>query len=539
MILSKSEGQRDVFAFLQDPATYGRTEPVIRIDTHGAAVFLAGPDVYKVKRSVRFPFMDFSTLEKRHAVCEAELVVNRSNAPDLYLGIVPITCDGDVLHLGGSGKVIEWAVHLRRFDENATLDRLAANGPFSAELIDKLAQAIVAAHRRAPLRAGDAATRTLRRLLQETVDELGAAAEVFPPDQVVTFGAALTAAFDQVEPVLLRRGERGQVRRCHGDLHLGNLVLIDDAPVLFDALEFDEAIATCDILYDLAFLLMDLCKRCLHGNANRLFNRYLSLSDDEPLQIEGLAALPLFLSFRAAIRAKVIADQFRLDPGRNKLRDEALAYFKAAIGFLVPVRSQLVAIGGLSGTGKTTLATAIASSLGRVPGALHLRSDIVRKHRFAVAETARLPGTAYEADISADVYDTLNKLAETALRAGQAVIVDATHLLLEERDAIAAVAARSGVQFIGLWLEAPTELLVRRVEDRRRDASDATASVVVSQAKQAVGTLMWHRMDSSQAPEALQVATLVLLQHAALQQCLYGTDGMQRGAPARVQTHLS
>ena len=146
-------------------------------------------------------------------------MVNRGNAPDLYLGIVPITRDGSGLRLGGSGEVIEWAVHLRRFDENATLDRLATNGPFNAQLIDKLARAVVAAHRRAPLRDGYTATRTLRRLLQETIDELGAAADVFAPDQVVTFGAALVAQFDLAEPILLRRGERGQVRRCHGDLH--------------------------------------------------------------------------------------------------------------------------------------------------------------------------------------------------------------------------------------------------------------------------------------------------------------------------------
>ena len=513
---SQSHGQRDVFAFLQDPATYGRTEPVIRIDTHGAAVFLAGPDVYKVKRAVHFPFMDFSTLEKRHAVCQAELVVNRGNAPDLYLGIVPITRDGDVLHLGGSGKVVEWAVHLRRFDENATLDRLATNGPFSAELIDKLARAIVAAHRRAPLRDGCAATRTLHRLLQETVDELGVT-EVFAPDQVVAFGAALVAEFDRAEPVLLGRGKRGQVRRCHGDLHLGNLVLIDDAPVLFDALEFDDAIATCDVLYDLAFVLMDLCKRALRANANMLFNRYLSMSDDEPLQIEGVAAMPLFLSLRAAIRAKVLAELFRLDTGRKKLRIEALSYFEAAILFLTPVPPQLIVIGGLSGTGKTTLATAIAPSLGRAPGALHLRSDVERKHRFAAAETARLPADAYKPDISAMVYDTLHDLAETALRADQAVIVDATYLRLEERDAIAAVAVRAGVPFLGIWLEAPTEMLVRRDEERRPDASDATAAVVESQAKQVLGTMRWRRVDSSQAPDALRLTILDLLRRAELQ----------------------
>ncbi len=513
-----SQSQREVFAFLQNPTTYGRTEPVIRIDTHGAVVFLAGPDVYKVKRAVHFPFMDFSTLEKRHAVCKAELAVNRGNAPDLYLGIVPLTRDGDVLRLGGSGEVIEWAVHLRRFDENATLDRLATRGPFSVELIDKLSRTVIAAHRRAAPRDGCTATRNLQRLLQETLDELGAAAaaSAFAPDRVVTFGAALVAEFAKVEPILLSRGERGQVRRCHGDLHLGNLVLIEDEPVMFDALEFDEAIATCDVLYDLAFLLMDLCKRALRGNANRLFNCYLSMSD-EPLQIVGLATLPLFLSLRAAIRAKVNAELFRLDPERNMLRLEALGYFEAAIGFLAPVPPQLIAIGGLSGTGKTTVAAAIAPSLGRAPGALHLRSDVERKHRFAVAETARLPAGAYKPDISVMVYSTLHDFAETALRAGQAVIVDATYLGLEERDSIAAVAARAGVPFMGLWLEAPTEILVRRIEERSRDASDATAAVVKSQAKQVLGTLNWRHVDSSQAPDALRSTILDLVRHPELQ----------------------
>ncbi len=509
---SVCQDQGAVFSLLQDPKTYGRTEPVIRIDTHGAAVFLAGPDVYKVKRAVRFAFMDFSTLEKRHAVCETEIVVNRGNAPELYLGVVPITRDGDVLHLGGHGHVVEWAVHLRRFDENATLDHLATKGVLSTELIDKLAHAVVAAHRRAPLSKGFPATRVLRRLLQETVDELAAAADLFPPKQATAFGAALGAALDHAEPLLLRRGERAQVRHCHGDLHLGNLVLIDNTPVLFDALEFDETIATCDILYDLAFLLMDLCERGLLANANRLFNRYLAFSDDEPLQIEGLAALPLFLSLRAAIRAKVIAALFRLDPTVTHLRDEALAYFKAAVQFLVPVQPLLIAIGGLSGTGKTTLAAVIAPALGRAPGALHLRSDIERKRLFAVEETARLSANAYRPDISATVHDALNDLAETTLQAGQAVIVDATHQHLEERDAIAAVAARAGVPFLGLWLEAPVEVLVRRVNERAGDASDATASIVASQAKETIGALAWHRLDASQTLDALKAAALGLVQ---------------------------
>ncbi len=512
MTSSVCQNQDDVFAFLQDPKTHQRTEPVVRIDTHGAAVFLAGPDVYKVKRAVRFAYMDFSTLEKRHAACETEIVVNRDNAPDLYLGIMPITRDGHVLQFGGDGEVVEWVVHLRRFDENATLDRLAAAGPLGAELMDKVAQAIAAAHRRAPPADGRHATDVLRRLLQETVDELAGGADLFSPQQTAAFGAALVAAFDRAEPVLLRRGAQGQVRRCHGDLHLGNLVLIRDMPVLFDAIEFDEAIATCDILYDLAFLLMDLCERGLSADANVLFNRYVSLSDDRPVQIEGILALPLFLSLRAAIRAKVMATLFRLDPAKAACGDQALAYLEAAVRFLAHPSPRLIAVGGGSGTGKTTLAAAVAPTLGPAPGALHLRSDAERKHLFGVAATTRLPADAYQPDISARIYNTLNDLAEAALCAGQAVIVDATFQRPEERDAIAAMAARAGVPFLGLWLEASAELLMRRVTARTGDASDATASVVEAQARKAVGPMAWHRLDAGLSQDALKAAALELMQ---------------------------
>ena len=506
------QDQHDVFALLEDSKTYRLDGPVIRIDTHGAAVFLAGRDVYKVKRAVRFPFMDFSTLEKRRAACEAEIEVNKENAPDLYLGVLPITRDGEKLHLDGRGQIVEWAVHLRRFDENATLDRLAAKGPLGGELTDKLARAVVAAHRRAPQRDGFAATRALRGVVTETLEELAAASSVFPAKSVAAFGRALVAAFDMAEPLLLRRGAQAQVRRCHGDLHLGNLALIDGAPILFDAIEFDDAIATSDILYDLAFLVMDLCERDLRADANRLLNRYLSFSDDEPAQIEGLAALPLFLSLRAAIRAKVIAARIGSDARKEVLQKEALGYFDAAVRFLAPAPPRLIAIGGLSGTGKTTLAAAMAPALGQAPGAVHLRSDVERKRLFAVAETTRLPADAYRREVTATIYGTLHDLAEKALRAGRVVIVDATHHHLDERDAIAAVASRAGVPFLGLWLEAPANVLTRRVTDRRGDASDATADIVAAQVKDPVGAVSWRRLDASQPLQALTTSALSLAQ---------------------------
>ena len=512
MNTSAAQDQGEVFAFLDDPRTYGLFAPVTRIDTHGAVVFLAGKDVYKVKRAIRFSFMDFSTLEKRHAACEAEIVVNRGNAPELYLGVVPITRDHEILRIGGDGQVIEWAVHLLRFDENATLDRLAAQGPLGPVLIDKLAQAVLAAHRRAAPKDGLAATRLLRRFLEETANELGDLPDLFPSKSGSAFGHALIAAFDQAEPLLLRRGAQGQVRHCHGDLHLGNLVLIGGAPILFDAIEFDEAIATSDILYDLAFLLMDLCERGLRIDANRLMNRYLSLSTDESLQIEGLAALPVFLSMRAAIRAKVLAALLRLERNKVKVQDEARAYFDAAVRFLAPAPPVLVAIGGLSGSGKTSLAESIAPWLGRAPGALHIRSDVERKRLFAMVETARLPQDAYRPEVSSKVHARLHDLAEGALRAGQAVVVDATHLRLEERAAVAALAVRIGVPFLGIWLEAPIDVLRQRVTGRHGDASDATATVVAAQAKEVLGILEWPRLDSSQPLEILKTTALGLVQ---------------------------
>ena len=500
--------QSAIFAFLGDPATHGLGAPVKRIDTHGAAVFLAGPDVYKVKRAVRFAYMDFSTLEKREAACRAEIAANRHNAPGLYLGVVPITRHGGTLQLGGTGAVVEWVVHLRRFDEDATFDLLAHRGPLGFAVIDALAQVVVASHRHAPIRDGRAATKSLGVVLTETVDELAMAADIFPPAAVNALRSRLTEAFERSEALLLRRGLEGKVRRCHGDLHLRNIVLVDGKPVLFDAIEFDEALATSDMLYDLAFLIMDLCERKLSADANRLLNQYLWSCDDEFQEIEGLALFPLFLSLRAAIRAKVMAAQLQFDVDRTRLRQDAQAYLEAARRFLDPVPARLVAIGGLSGTGKSTLAAAVAPSLGLAPGALHVRSDIERKRQSGVDATQRLPAAAYRPGVSAQVYDRLRTLAQVGLQSGRCVILDATYRDARERAEVDRLAAHLDVGFVGLWLEAPTKLLTQRVATRRDDISDATAAVVSAQAEQDVGRMTWHRLDAAVPLEGLEAAAL-------------------------------
>lgn len=471
----------------------------MRIDTHGAIVFLAGENAYKLKRAVRFPFMDLSTAAKREAACRAEVAVNRPNAPELYLGVIPLVSREDGrLRLGGDGPAVDWVVHMRRFDETQTLDRVASEQGLPREVLAGVVGAIVASHVRAPRREGAPALASLRLYIRQNAEAFAEATELFPPDAAAALRSAMESEISRHEALLLARGAAGMVRRCHGDLHLRNIVLIEGRPVLFDAVEFDDAIATGDVLYDLAFLLMDLWERRLEPAANGAFNRYLWESDTAR-QLPGLAALPLFLSLRAAIRAKVSAAALaHLAPERREAAAaEVRRYFALALEFLAPVPVRLVAIGGFSGTGKSTVAAHLAHRIGRAPGAVHLRSDIERKKLFGVPETTRLPPKAYVPQATEDVYARLRDQAELALRSGQSVIIDAVHARPEERHALTALAARLEVPFRPLWLEAPVDILLARVRRRSGDASDATEEVVLRQAAAARGGIDWPRLAAS------------------------------------------
>lgn len=503
------QDQSDAFAFLGDPGTYGLAEPVIRIDTHGAAVFLAGPDVYKVKRAVQFAFMDFSTLEKRRRACENEIAVNKANAPDLYLGVVPISRGPVGLRFGDGGAIVEWAVHLRRFDESRTLDRLADRGELNLGIIAKLADIVVNSHERAPVAAAKQTTLSLKSQIDETLESLAASPDVFAAPEVHDLKRQMTGDFERLAPLLVAREAQGFARRCHGDLHLRNIAMVDSAPLLFDAIEFDESLATCDILYDLAFLLMDLWIRGLKGHANLLFNRYFARSGETDADIEGLAAFPLFLSLRAAIRAKVA----NLVPQKTKAAI-ALAQrnFAAARLFFEASPLELVAVGGLSGTGKSSLARAIALLIGRPPGALHLRSDMERKRLFKLGEFDRLPDAAYSPEASAATYSRLRHVAAVALAAGQSALIDAVHLKEDERLASAEVAHKFGARFTGFWLEAPIKTLVERVAARSNDASDATPAVVEFQAKASPGAVAWRHLDASAPLDSLAEQARAALQ---------------------------
>ena len=501
--------QDEVIAFLLDPSAHGGTVP-LRIDTHGAVVVLAGADVYKMKRAVRLPFMDLSTLEKRRVACEREVSVNAGFAPSLYRGAVPVTrCPDGTLALGGDGPPVEWLVHMVRFDETLTFDRIADRGGLDDALLQATAAAVADAHARAPERRAAAFVDQLRAIVDENGATLQEICHAVDPGRVERVTAETRRALEAVAPLLRRRGADGYVRRCHADLHLRNIVLIGGRPTLFDALEFDEDLATIDVLYDVAFLVMDLLHRDRRLCANRIFNRYLAETRDEA-GLPGVAAMPLFLAVRATIRAKIEAVRLS-QTGEASFRDTAASYLALAEAALRPVPPRLVALGGLSGSGKSSVAARLAERLGRLPGAVHLRSDVERKALLGVAELDRLPESAYDLATTNAVYDVLYRKAETVLSAGLAVIVDAVHQQESERRAIAAVADRLGVRFDGIWLDAPAATLAGRVSARHGDASDADARVVAEQALRDCGSIGWRRVDAARPLDGVVAAVEAVL----------------------------
>ncbi|GAW35896.1 hypothetical protein RA2_02964 [Roseovarius sp. A-2] len=497
-----------ITAFLSDPATHGTPTPVEVVRTHGALVFLSEADAYKVKRPVTYDYLDFSTLEKRKAMLDRELELNRPTAPEIYLGLVPVTraADGG-LRLGGEGQVVEWCLHMRRFPKGAELSEMAARGMLTRTIAEDLGRVVAALHARAEIRDADGAA-LVSAVADELETTLAGMTDVLPHDAVTELRGALRDRIDRQSDLLRARGRAGFIRRGHGDLHLGNIVLLDGRPVPFDALEFSERLGTLDVLYDLAFLLMDLLHRDLSEAANAALTSYL-FHAGAPDHLDALALMPLFLALRAAIRAMVSVQAGRLsDEDRSARYAEARAYLDAARAHLSPPPPRLIAVGGLSGTGKTTLATRLSPHVGPPPGAIHLRSDLERKALYGVDPLTPLPNTAYTPEVSARVYDRLLDKARRVLSAGHSVVVDAVFAREDERRRLGDLAKASDANLTGLWLTVDAETMVERVETRQGDASDADAAVVRHQLEQFGPAPDWAQIDASGTPEATLIRAL-------------------------------
>ena len=524
-----TEDQAEVITFLTSPSTHAGAA-VERIETHTSIVFLAGARAWKLKRAVKYDYVDFSTIERRRVMCEAELRINRRTAPAIYRGVVAVTRqpDGSLL-LGGSGIAVDWLVEMVRFDQDGLFDRLAARGALELALMHPLATSIAQFHEKAERRPDHGGTAGMAWV----VDGNGAGfaeqgAGILDPAACADVTRTSREALGRLGHLLDARRDGGFVRQCHGDLHLRNIVVLDGGPTLFDAIEFNDEIACTDVLYDLAFLLMDLWRRRLPRHANAVFNGYLAAATD----FGGIPLLPLFLSCRAAVRAKTSATAANLqtEPQRqSELRGMARDYLAMAQRLLEPPPACLVAIGGFSGSGKSALASALAPSIGAVPGAVVVRSDEIRKQLCGVDPIQRLSSEGYAADITRRVYAAIAHRAAQVVTGGHAAIADAVFARPEDREAIERVAAAAHVPFAGVWLEAPESLRIARSAQRHLDASDADATVIREQLARDTGAIAWPRIDASRALDEVLHTTAEMLPEQ-LKSDDVGAGALGRGA---------
>jgi len=492
-----TEDQTPVIHFLAAPSTHGGAT-VERIDTHASIIFLAGARAFKLKRAVRFDYLDFSTAERRRSLCEAEVRLNRRTAPTLYRGVVAVTRQDDGSYaLGGNGRPVDWLVEMGRFSQEALFDRLASVGALDIDLMSPLAAAIADFHKSAEHRSDHGGKAGMSWVIDGNAAgfaEFGRSC--LDPSAAYRVTDDSCRELDRRAETLERRRQSGFVRQCHGDLHLRNIVLLDGRPTPFDGVEFNDEISCTDVFYDFAFLLMDLWRRRLPQHANIVWNRYLA----ETADLDGVSLVPLFLSCRAAVRAKTSATAAQLQqdlPRRSELEGTAREYLTMAEHLLHPPHPCLVAVGGLSGSGKSTLALRLAPSVGAVPGAVVLRSDETRKRLCGVPLLQHLGPEGYSSRMSERVYATVAEQAALVLRAGHSVVVDAVYARAADRRVIEQVAEAASVPFIGLWLDAPESLLIDRAAQRHNDASDADADVIRMQRAQDIGDIGWSRLDAS------------------------------------------
>ncbi|MBO7751329.1 bifunctional aminoglycoside phosphotransferase/ATP-binding protein [Burkholderia pseudomallei] len=471
---------RDIDAALRRASTYPHPAgPIVRIETHLSVVYLVGRFAYKRLKPFDFGFANFSELAARRRACEAELALNRPLAAPIYLAAGPLVRRARGLRLFGAGTAVDHVVRMRRFDERMLFSRLLARGALDAADIDAAATRLAAYHLHAPRdipRRAYGSARELRRQLDDMLAPLERA-----------LGAALPASLrawcvrrcDELAAHLDARRADGYVRACHGDLHLNNVVKRGRDALMFDCIDFDDALRWIDVINDLSFLLMDLHAHDRAALAHRLLNRWL----DETGDFAGLAALPLYVAYRALVRALVATMRAGGDAAARAARIErARRYVDVAAHAARARRPCLLLCHGYSGSGKSVASRALAD----VSGAIRLSSDSERKRArpFAAVDARPLPASAYTPQQIDAQYERLRALARDVLRAGYTALVDATFLSHARRARFFALARELGVPVYVLDFHASRACLERRVDARaaaRDDRSDAGAAVLATQ----------------------------------------------------------
>ena len=474
----------------------GAVARVDLVETHISWVLLVGDFAYKLKKPVKLPFLDFSTLALRHQACLDELRLNRRLAPDIYLEVVPLVHTpqgpqwGDADTADAAGEVIDYAVHMRRFDEAARLDRVCARGELRPAHLSDLAGTLAAFHADAASAPPESRFGEPAQVLAPMLDNFTDLKHMLHPgtgDDVAVRLARLEgwtrSLYAQLQPLLQARKANGRVRECHGDLHLANLVLINGRVRLFDCLEFNEDLRWIDVASDIAFTYIDLLEHGQRGLANWFVDEVISRSGDE----QAALLLRFYAVYRCLVRAKVAAiraNQTHTDTA------EVLADMTLAEGLVAPTPLQLTITHGVSGCGKTWLTDQWLQSDTRPP-TLRLRADVQRKRLFGLDSGARTGAAVnagiYSPEAHVRTYSHLREVAASWLGAGWSVIVDATFLKRADRDAFRALAQEQGVAFAILAPQATPEQLQQRISARQAlgaDASEATLAVLAQQLRE-------------------------------------------------------
>jgi aminoglycoside phosphotransferase family enzyme/predicted kinase len=470
---------------LLEPVRYPDPAPrVDLVETHISWVLLAGEFAYKIKKPITLPFLDFSTLAKRRNYCEIELRLNRRFAPWLYLAVVAITGTPDQPQIGGAGDPIEFAVKMRRFDDDARLDRVCTRGALTPQHLSELARTLVSFHRDAAAAPAASNFGAPAGILSPVLENFEGLQALLPApqwqDRLEALRAWSRAEFGRLQPQFVARQAAGRVRECHGDLHLGNLALIDGHVTLFDCIEFSEALRWIDVASDIAFTHVDLLDHRQPGLACWFLNEWLSHSGDH----DAVPLLRFYAVYRAMVRAKVAAIRAGQAAGDPR---EAQHYITLAEQIASPPRPRLIITHGLSGCGKSLASTRLLLGDTRA-STLRLRSDVERKRLFGLAlqdsSSSPVDGGIYRPDVRQRTYRHLQGLARQQLAAGWSVVVDAAFLKRAERAAFAAMAAEMDAEFFILAPQAtPTQLRERIVARRQSgsDASEATLAVLDQQ----------------------------------------------------------
>ncbi|HYD61231.1 MAG TPA: AAA family ATPase [Noviherbaspirillum sp.] len=452
-------------------------------ETHISWVLVAGRFAWKFKKAVRFDFLDFSTLEQRRFFCEEEVRLNRRFAPGIYLDVVPVTGSTAQPVMGGAGQAIEYAVRMQAFDQNALWSRRAQQGLLTGTEIDRFALRLAQFHERAEVSPAESPwclPSALQKIADDTLDTIIA---LLPPGQARRDTEMLQDWEWQQRELLhdafMQRKASGRIRECHGDLHCGNVLTLDDSVGAFDCIEFNESLRRIDVMNDIAFTCMDLRSRGLGHFAARLLNGYLEACGDH----EGLRVFHYYEVHRALIRCKVAmlrAAQEAVPAAAEQSRAEAMRYLSFAKARRERRRPIILITHGFSGSGKSTLARFAVEAL----DAIQLRSDVERKRSYGVSPQQRGTDDMYAQDVTERVYVHLRELARTVVEAGWPVIVDATFLMRAQRQAFFSLARELDVAFAILDARAEIAEMRRRISRRIRqdnDASDAGEAILERQ----------------------------------------------------------